>query len=166
MGIEPIRTGVAHPSVTLNRLQEVPPPGIEPGPLGLQPSAQTNCARVGSVLRAALGRHAASLLGCLPAPSSSSLFGCQRSRSACAGRTSGGDASAAFAGAPSRPRPPVIHSGSRVAEFSCLSTSDSSGVKAARNVEGPPGFPGWPFSAADLVDQLPGGPPRVPISNP
>ena len=55
MGIEPIETGVAHQSVTLNRLHQVPPSGIEPEPLGLQPSAQTSYARVGCVLREPCG---------------------------------------------------------------------------------------------------------------
>lgn len=47
----------------------VPPPGIEPGPLGLQPSAQTNCARVGggAVRREQVPGTARSFLdGCLP----------------------------------------------------------------------------------------------------
>ena len=59
VGIEPTEAGVAHQPVTLNRLHQVPPSGIEPEPLGLQPSAQTSYARVGYALRATLRRHAA-----------------------------------------------------------------------------------------------------------
>lgn len=55
------------PQVGWVGIESVPPSGIEPEPLGLQPSAQTNYARVG--WSACLAGHS----------SSSSLFGCQRS---------------------------------------------------------------------------------------
>ena len=68
----------------------VPPSGIEPEPLGLQPSAQTNYARVGYERRPCLehGRRR----------SSSSFFDCQRAGRA--GRTSGTGALASYASAP------------------------------------------------------------------
>ena len=65
----------------LTDLDVVPPPGIEPGPLGLQPSAQTNCARVGGgAVPGNKPRARRVFLRWVPAraPSSSSLFGCQR----------------------------------------------------------------------------------------
>lgn len=63
----------------------VPPSGIEPEPLGLQPSAQTNYARVGYERRARLG-HARRR-------SSSSFFDCQRAGCAGAPRALGGPCS-------------------------------------------------------------------------
>ena len=115
----------------------VPPSGIEPEPLGLQPSAQTNCAKVdnGAVAPDAWGptpwdrtrtsrvsaeradplrqggkacrarndpraRHVTSCWVPAKAPSSSSLFGFQRSPAARAGRTSGRDAIAESANTP------------------------------------------------------------------
>jgi hypothetical protein len=78
----------------------VPPSGIEPEPLGLQPSAQTNYARVGCRAARPLLTNVRRCGGCLPRhPSSSSLFDCHRTPP-CAARTSGLDASAKFAGAP------------------------------------------------------------------
>jgi hypothetical protein len=61
----------------------VPPSGIEPEPLGFQPSAQTTCARVGSdaaceLVTTRTRRSCFLFLGCLPRHPSSSLFGCQR----------------------------------------------------------------------------------------
>ena len=57
----------------------VPPPGIEPEPPGLQPSAQTFYARVASVAsaapRAAAPRFVVVLFGCHAAPSSPCLSG-------------------------------------------------------------------------------------------
>ena len=57
----------------------VPPPGIEPEPPGLQPSAQTFYARVASVAsaapRAAAPRFVVVLFGCQAAPSSPCLSG-------------------------------------------------------------------------------------------
>jgi hypothetical protein len=114
---------------------DVPPPGIEPGPLGLQPSAQTSYARVG-------------LLGCLPAPSSSLLFGCHRSIPA-------EDAPRATMHPqdtrthPSRPRAGVLNPRSRVAKT--LIVGDV-GRCSARNVEGPPGISGGP--SARVIDQI------------
>ena len=75
------------------------------------------------------------------APSSSSLFGCQRSPAAHAGRTSGRDAIADSAIAP------LAHSESGLLiqivsrKSQIVGRSDGS---SARNEEGPPGFPGGP----------------------
>lgn len=80
----------------------VPPPGIEPGLLGLRPSALPVEPRWEEVPRARNkpgARHV--LLHRVPARApTSSLFGCQRAPSARAGRTSGSDAIAESAMAP------------------------------------------------------------------
>ncbi len=75
-----------------------PPSGIEPEPLGLQPSAQTNYARVGSALRGPVIAQRGFRCPCRG--THHSLFDCQRYPAARCGRTPGLDASADYAGAP------------------------------------------------------------------
>src|SRR5262249_27616153 len=91
------------------RDQVAPPSGVEPEPLGLQPSAQTNYARVGCVVLAPLGEASTVVLA--PFHGTSTVVGalpgthrhrCSvvRDRPPCAGRTSGRDAFAFVASAP------------------------------------------------------------------
>ena len=70
----------ARPAFATNPSDVVPPSGIEPEPLGLQPSAQTNYARVGYMRRALVCPIGfPTVEPARGASSSSSLFGCQRS---------------------------------------------------------------------------------------
>jgi hypothetical protein len=128
-GMLPLRSGshlsVAHVVIPQSwcRCLFVPPSGIEPEPLGLQPSAQTNYAREGCLRCAcdrALGRARSIAQRDFHRHQ---LFSCQRAP-AYAGRTSGVDAAAragACAGAPISIRYLDWESRYRVAESDCVS---------------------------------------------
>lgn len=134
----------------------VPPSGIEPEPLGLQPSAQTNYARVGYERRAR-GAHL-DHSRCLRSPRGadhhhrSSVVreqvrrahlppSCERFGGA---RTSGVSALACLASAPIAIRD--LNFRSRVAKSDCRGFGCET-----RNVEGPPGFPWRPFRTRRVV---------------
>ena len=140
--------------------RDVPPPGVEPEPLGLQPSAQTSYARVGG----APARRS----------SSSSRFGCHRARSRGAQRAPrawmhprssrahlGSHAPAGFAGAASRghDRELILLIMSRYVS-GCVVSCTSAGYcrePGARRSSGRPKrrrateFPWWPFRTTTLV---------------
>lgn len=136
----------------------VPPPGIEPGPLGLQPSAQTNYAKVGR------GRRAAGMVPVRGAFFVGALPGHPHHRSSVVR-----DLPRRAQGAPRavmHPRDSRIHL-SRIRDRDCysrfrvarirLSSPRRPGARvgAARNEEGPPGFfPGGPWRCVTRSRQL------------
>ena len=81
-------------------------------------------------------------------------------RSPCAGRTSGVDASAFGAGAP------VAAEHATAVTVSSRETSCCDVGCRTRNVEGPPGLPGRPFSTSDGESLRQKGPPQLPATHP
>ncbi len=122
-GIEPAMTGVAHPSVTLNhlQLQESHPLESNQNLSGFS-RARRPTTQEWDVASVRVDRTLAKC-GCLPAPSSSSLFDCQRSA-----RSAIEDAPRAW-----RSRSGVWNSGSRIAETSgCRDVRQRDGPKRRR----------------------------------
>lgn len=146
----------------------VPPSGIEPEPLGLQPSAQTSYARVGCRAARPLSRARGAVVGACRAPVII-IIDLRLSENVvppCAARTSGLDTSANVAGAPVivlRPRASRAHlspheirsrnSRSRVVNLQlwCRVRAGREETFPARNVEGPPGFPWAALQHGDVV---------------
>ncbi len=137
-----VRTG-CNP-VLLRAHEAVPPPGVEPEPLGLQPSAQTTYARAGYE-----GRTGALEARVRPSRSSSSSSSVVRERrSPCAGRTSGVSALVVRASAPIAI--PDLQSDPELRNRLFESRSSVYGgnrrTREAENDQGPLGLPGRPFS--------------------
>lgn len=153
----------------------VPPSGLEPEPLGLQPSAQTVYASGGlRAPRAGAARARGGYPPCSSCPrrarrrSSSSFFGCHR---AMHGRTSGLRAAAFAADAPrASARPPVAWA--HLSRFEIwIKDLESKCQIVLRSDERPetskgrPVFPRRPFRTRRVLARYScGGPPQVPVS--
>lgn len=141
VGIEPTEAGVAHQPVTLNRLH-----------LSHPLESNQNLSGFGRARRPATPEWE---LGCLPAPSSSLLFDCQR-----IARAQGATRAVMLPRATRTHRSRSRSSACSVAVAASMriGTGSRAGTPA-RNVEGPPGIPGRPFSTGDALHHLPGEPP-------
>ena len=137
----------------------VPPSGIEPEPLGLQPSAQTNYARVGCALRDPVIAQRG--FRCPYRGTHHSLFDCQRCPAVRCGRTSGLDALADSASAPVAIRDLELETPHHDSQSWLFG---GAGTRRPENAEGPLGrsSPGRPCHGLVAVhaETSGGGPPR------
>jgi hypothetical protein len=112
-------------------------------------------------LRAPRGDTQRLICGCLPAPSSSLLFDCQRIARA-QGATRAVMRPRAARTHRSRSRSSVLGRGRSIDD----DWNESSVETPARNVEGPPGIPGRPFRTGDALHHRSGEPPGDSASLP